>query len=849
MSKFSAYMRGERGSIGESGQASILDGIAYDINELPTPASDKNYVYYVKQEDGIHLYVSTTDSQQYWTDLGLITAGFSTTQFTSVTTIPWTPEKPEPTVTITPHGIQETTGLKSFDFDFGIPEGQPAGFSTTQRGSATTLAWNDTPTITIIPDNNTPNWEKTFDFNFGIPMGRPAGFDSEMNISVSTLPSTSNATVEVTPVNNTPDYAKKFDFKFGIPNGVPGGFGDINVNTQQINSDLPAEVSITASGPEAAKNFSFTFKIPKGEKGIPGDSFSVYLPLEFLSTSTDITSSIYWDNNNKLHAKRGENAKIPIYILNEQNNNIASTFEITENEIIYEGDSKFDGKLYLISKVNFPIFSIGQCTITTGDPYAELYYPNENNREQVKLNFYFPRRASASSSESGDIDILWDEIDRLEGILNVKIDEAPSDNKIYGRKNGNWTEVTGGSGPSSDNYYTKSEIDNYLADKSNISHNHNNIYSITTHTHDDRYYVKNEINSFTTSLGGMAYINDAPSDGKQYARNSGVWQEIIGSATPTGVWSIEQGGTGATTSTNALINLGAVSKSGDTMNGQLNFAINDIDCLTTSFSDSWGHPPMLFRDINNLSIGGLEVGRVSWVPDHSDSILTGIVAARSFTPKAEGEMPDNLNFLGCGIDSNSTKFYVVDAPIAFRNAIGATTEYGVWPIELGGTGISTGINWNNLNGNPFISVAADDYGNIITGTTSKYEAILLENNLIFKTNKWNVNTSTNAYYEPFIYYNDSNGEKYGEFSMVRENGNISIQMQTSQRVWNQSKQRHEQIRNAFRVGVTMDGQPFYRIEKPAAFLDALKISFTNSTTNITVGTSMSTGDIVFVYEE
>ena len=58
MPKFSAYMRGEKGVKGDVGQASVIDGIV-DINELPpynTLDSFKNYAYYVKKDDGIHLY-------------------------------------------------------------------------------------------------------------------------------------------------------------------------------------------------------------------------------------------------------------------------------------------------------------------------------------------------------------------------------------------------------------------------------------------------------------------------------------------------------------------------------------------------------------------------------------------------------------------------------------------------------------------------------------------------------------------------------------------------------------------------------------------------------------------------
>ena len=531
MPKFSAYMRGEKGIQGETGQASLLDGIVDGVHNLPdesTLQSNKNYVYYVKENDGIHLYVSEGGSQ--WEDLGVATAGFSTTQYASASTKEWFPGV-QPDVTIIPHDAQQTTGLKSFDFHFDIPESQPAGFSTNQPTSVSTLDWNEPATVEIISNENTPDydksftfnfgiphgreagfsttqrasvstlswtsnatvsittdenspfyekvynfdfgipqgepagfstlsatvhildhldnptfeieeggtnrekdltfklgipaahpagfstvsatsydlewdvdpevsittngndWEKNFDFSFGIPHGRPAGFSTEMGVSVTTLPSTSNATVSVTPDATSPDYAKKFDFEFGIPNGVPGGFGTISVSTVQILPANPAEVSITTSGPESAKNFDFLFKIPQGLKGEQGDALGTYLGLNFTSTDTTSTEAIYWDNNNVIHINRGENKKLPIYILNTDNNNIAATFEITENEILHQADSKFDGILYLIAASNIPRFELNSFTsIPYGEePSVDLYYKVEGDPSLISLDFKLPK--------------------------------------------------------------------------------------------------------------------------------------------------------------------------------------------------------------------------------------------------------------------------------------------------------------------------------------------------------------------------------------------------------------------------------------------------------------------------
>ena len=264
MPKFSAYMRGEKGIQGETGQASLLDGIVDGYNNLPNKAGlaeDRNYVYYVKENDGIHLYIYKGGSGEEWQHLGVVTAGFSTTQYASASTKEWFPGV-QPDVTITPHEAQQTTGLKSFDFHFDIPASQPAGFSTNQPTSVTTLNWDESATVEITPDENSPDWEKSFLFKFGIPHGREAGFSTTQKANATILSWTEDPTVSITTDENSPFYSKVYNFEFGIPQGEPAGFGTLSTSITTLNHLSTATFEIEEGGTNKEKDLTFKLGIP-----------------------------------------------------------------------------------------------------------------------------------------------------------------------------------------------------------------------------------------------------------------------------------------------------------------------------------------------------------------------------------------------------------------------------------------------------------------------------------------------------------------------------------------------------------------------------------------------------------
>ena len=262
MPKFSAYMRGEKGAQGETGQASLLDGYISITEELPqiqTLDPNKNYVYYVQKEDGIHLFIS--EHGERWQDLGVATAGFSTQQYATASTKEWYPNV-QPNVTITPHDNQQTTGLKSFDFHFDIPESQPAGFSTNQPTSVSTLDWDKAATAEIVVNENSPDYDKSFLFKFGIPHGREAGFSTHQNVSTSTVSWTSEAKVSVSTDENSPFYEKVFNYNFEIPQGEPAGFGTLSTEIDILNHLSTATFDITEGGTNREKDLTFKLGIP-----------------------------------------------------------------------------------------------------------------------------------------------------------------------------------------------------------------------------------------------------------------------------------------------------------------------------------------------------------------------------------------------------------------------------------------------------------------------------------------------------------------------------------------------------------------------------------------------------------
>lgn len=140
-------------------------------------------------------------------------------------------------------------------------------------------------------------------------------------------------------------------------NNIWADTGDIQVYYDKFNQPY-VEITTDEDSPNEAKRFYFHFGIPEGKKGSPGDAFAIYEPLSFT------TGSLYW-NENTLIVPQGENNKLPLFIYNEDNNNIAATFKIENGYIKHEADSPFNGTLYMMSQTNRSILKIGNVSTTT----------------------------------------------------------------------------------------------------------------------------------------------------------------------------------------------------------------------------------------------------------------------------------------------------------------------------------------------------------------------------------------------------------------------------------------------------------------------------------------------------
>lgn len=118
-----------------------------------------------------------------------------------------------------------------------------------------------------------------------------------------------------------------------------------------------------------------------------------------------------------------------------------------------------------------------------------------------------------------------------------------------------------------------------------------------------------------------------------------------------------------------------VSKSGDTMTGNLAIKSSNIDTAATSI-DSYTTSEFSIRDKNNKYVSYLLTGQAT-----NGNINTAL-AARKIVNGANVD-----NSLTLKVNTNGTKGVDVSDPDAWRNGLGA--QNGIWPISLGGTGITS----------------------------------------------------------------------------------------------------------------------------------------------------------------
>lgn len=179
--------------------------------------------------------------------------------------------------------------------------------------------------------------------------------------------------------------------------------------------------------------------------------------------------------------------------------------------------------------------------LTTPDPAKwDLIGDAVYTVEAPKDNKTYGRR-NGEWSELDTTTVDWGEIHGtlsnqtdLQNALNAKANsadlgdmaaenDAPSDGKTYGRKNGEWSDVDASIewGDISGTLSNQTDLQTALNSKTDVGH-----------IHDDRYYTETEMDAAlalkanTADLGSMADVNDAPFDNKTYGRRNGEWSEL-----------------------------------------------------------------------------------------------------------------------------------------------------------------------------------------------------------------------------------------------------------------------------------------------------------------------------------
>ena len=198
-------------------------------------------------------------------------------------------------------------------------------------------------------------------------------------------------------------------------------------------------------------------------------------------------------------------------------------------------------------------------TTTTLPAGSDATVVNRGTPQAAVLDFGIPKGVDGDNAPvwgniTGDLDdqadlaaALADKADTADLGTMAGVDDAPSDNKKYARKNGSWTEVTGGGGGSAEwgditgTLSDQTDLQNALNAKANTADlgtlaGKNSVdYSTSEVTNKPTLGTlagKNSVDYSTSevtnkpTLGTMAAVNDATSDSKLYGRKNGAWSEV-----------------------------------------------------------------------------------------------------------------------------------------------------------------------------------------------------------------------------------------------------------------------------------------------------------------------------------
>lgn len=150
-------------------------------------------------------------------------AGFGNVTASVTTSLPY---GSTPQVSVEKSG--EDTAL-NLDFQFGLVEGEAAGFSTNQKSNIEFISVTSNPSVSITTDNTSPNNSKVFNFDFKIP--EPLGISEITAVTTTTSEGINEITIWYNNGTTT---------SFNISNGAQGETGFIEGEVA-TTTELPAQ--------------------------------------------------------------------------------------------------------------------------------------------------------------------------------------------------------------------------------------------------------------------------------------------------------------------------------------------------------------------------------------------------------------------------------------------------------------------------------------------------------------------------------------------------------------------------------------------------------------------------------
>lgn len=358
------------------------------------------------------------------------------------------------------------------------------------------------------------------------------------------------------------------------------------------------------------------------------------------------------------------------------------------------------------------------------------------------------------SEDSGILSEVSIDDTNLKSALDAKLTDAPSDNKLYGRQNGAWEEVVVGEVAKiyvldGATYVEslKEEIDAILdlSDDPEVLVKEftnrvilmaNDTYFTVTAYNDGKLYGEGRVNDelhyyyfdtataldATIDLHEVQVVEDAPYDGKQYARQNGAWSEVSGGDEEHEEVVAE-----------AIYNIPVIEETDNTMkitNGKLESTLFE----STDYSHENNFGAAFLRGAN---VGGSGAAYCSIIAGSYNNFDAGL--SRSFIAGESNRMDSetkncfiggehlavNQNHLVIGEYNQSKLLY----PFVIGNGTGDDSRSNAYEIDNSGNSVQSGSAKasefvNSSNQKAVIADSANTQLKIWTGTQDDYDAIV-----------------------------------------------------------------------------------------------------------------------------